>query len=267
MKKTVLLLCFVLSGAGVLSAQDLHIKDQPLPCLDKQFTIVAHIVLDSLGNANVEQANILAGLDTLNKYFAPICVSFEICEFKIIPNFQYDALDNPNEWDELQVVYHEKNRINMFFVDNIAFAPFECGFTDQGSIAVLDEDGIAVLKTCIFPESKAMTHEMGHYFGLLNTFEGEGAELVDGSNCETEGDLICDTPADPFVLDDLITQWINASLGCRFIFTGTDANGQFYMPDVGNIMSGYVDTCKCGFTYEQYLRMANAYLSADQSMW
>ncbi len=37
----------------------------------------------------------------------------------------------------------------------------------------------------------AMTHEVGHYLGLLHTFEDESC--TEG-NCATDGDLICDTP-------------------------------------------------------------------------
>lgn len=271
MKKTALLLCFVVLGFSGLKAQQLHTKQAPLPCLDKQFSIVAHIVLDSLGQTNIEEEDILAGIDTLNQYFAPLCVSFEVCAFRIIPNFQYNALEGLNEWEELQVVYHQKNRINLFFVEEIAFAPLECGYTDNGSIAVLDQDGIAVLKACVTEQPKSITHEMGHYFGLLNTYEGSSEpadmELVDGSNCDTAGDGLCDTPADPFVLEDLFTTWVDVSLGCRFVYAVPDPNGQQYIPDVGNLMSGFPDACKCGFTYEQYVRMAQTYLSADEAMW
>jgi len=105
-----------------------------------------------------------------------------------------------------------------------------------------------------------MTHEMGHVWGLPHTFAGNGVENVDGSNCETAGDGICDTPADPYNPNvDNIT-WQN---GCEFVFEGLDANGQFYQPDMGNIMSYY--GCDCGFTRGQYLRMAS--LIQNSSLW
>jgi len=37
---------------------------------------------------------------------------------------------------------------------------------------------------------KAISHEMGHYFGLKHTFEGNSCNEND---CETEGDKVCDT--------------------------------------------------------------------------
>ncbi|HEX2616880.1 MAG TPA: hypothetical protein VHL57_05010, partial [Flavobacteriales bacterium] len=39
-----------------------------------------------------------------------------------------------------------------------------------------------------------LAHELGHALGLRHTHESFPAELADGSNCTTAGDLICDTP-------------------------------------------------------------------------
>ena len=44
-----------------------------------------------------------------------------------------------------------------------------------------------------------MAHEMGHCLGLYHTFEtwnGTSIELVNGSNCSSAGDKVCDTQAD-----------------------------------------------------------------------
>ncbi|MEN0005010.1 MAG: M43 family zinc metalloprotease [Bacteroidota bacterium] len=252
-----------------LLGQQLQTKQAPLPCLNKKFSIVVHIVKDSLGNTNVDLAQIENSIDTLNVYFEPICVSFEVCDVREIDNFRYDFLRNQNEWSELQVQYHEKSRINLFFVEDIAFEPFACGFATPSGINILDEGGILIKKNpaCFFPGNTAIPHEMGHYFGLLDTYEGNGIELVDGSNCETEGDQICDTPADPYTEGQLLEIYIDVSLGCRFIYTVPDANGQNYIPHVGNIMSFYPNSCHCGFTYGQYVRMANTCLSGEGRMW
>jgi hypothetical protein len=47
--------------------------------------------------------------------------------------------------------------------------------------------------------TSALSHEMGHYFGLLHTFEWDanGDECASGDGCQFGGDLICETPADP----------------------------------------------------------------------
>ena len=66
-------------------------------------------------------------------------------------------------------------------------------------------------------------HELGHCLNLYHTFQGSSAdrtltcaEAIDGSNCKTCGDLVCDTPADE-----------------------NNRNNRGYRPDLTNIMSYY----------------------------
>tara|TARA_B100000809_G_C15138198_1_gene531637 strand:+ start:4310 stop:5107 length:798 start_codon:yes stop_codon:yes gene_type:complete len=239
---------------------------EPLPCLNKKFTILAHIVRDSLGQPNITEQEILESIDTLNRHFSSICVSFEICEFNYIDNFQYDNLKWDPEWEEMLTKYHKTNRINMFFVTETDEASI-CGKATLSGIGIMDRGGIMILKgaPCLTPTSKTVPHEMGHYFGLPHTFEGSGIELADASNCSTTGDEICDTPGDPFVVGDNVANYVNAS--CRFISMKIDVNGDYYDPIVGNMMSYYPAECACGFTYEQYLKMANTYLNSNPKMW
>lgn len=79
-----------------------------------------------------------------------------------------------------------------------------------------------------------LAHEAAHVLGLQHTFDtSSGAELVDGSNCSTAGDLICDTPAAPQLnLPGLLAP------GCTYVGTMTDANGEAYTPMLNNLM-GY----------------------------
>ena len=128
---------------------------EPLPCLNKKFTIIAHIVRDSLEQPNVTELEILEAIDTLNRYFSPICVSFEICEFNYIDNFQYDDITWDPEWDEMIIKYHEANRINMFFVTSVD-DPGVCGVASLGGIGSMDNGGIVILKgpACFTTTSK-----------------------------------------------------------------------------------------------------------------
>jgi hypothetical protein len=105
---------------------------------------------------------------------------------------------------------------------------------------------------------------MGHFFGLHHTFGRDkkveiNKELVDGSNCLTEGDRICDTPADPFDVDSNI-QYVNDD--CIFTSDKKDDNGDFYSPLVSNVMSYYNCTCDNTneyFTNGQYKKMVETY--------
>jgi hypothetical protein len=254
---SLLFACFVFSTAAVSQTKD------RLPCIDKTFSIVVHIVVDSLKNPNITEAAILNSLPDLNKNFAPICVSFNICEFRYIQNFAYDRITKNEsagrDFKEMQQQYNLKNRINIYYVEAITDVS-ACGFASLGGITTFDALGIVIKKSCLDP--KTLSHEMGHYFGLLHTFEGSGTELANGSNCATAGDQICDTPADPYVDGEPPSDYVDGN--CRFISMKKDANGQYYDPLVGNIMSYY--PCSCGFTDQQYLKMASVYLSKT-GMW
>ena len=119
------------------------------------------------------------------------------------------------------------------------------------------EDFIVISKQSL----GAVTHEMGHFFGLYHTFETQfGQELANGSNCITAGDLICDTPADPGASN-------TAPPDCQLLPYTQDINGDWYVPHIGNIMSYYSDDCTCGFTTQQYNKMASNYLNSRFYLW
>jgi hypothetical protein len=248
---------FVFSITGISQTKD------RIPCVDKKFSIVVHIVVDSLKAPGVTEAAIQGSIPALNTDFLPICIAFDICEFKYIENFAYNKLDSKKDWPELQTQYNLKNRINIFYVDDIVDKPGFCGFATLGGITELNKYGIVIKKSCI--GGKTLSHEMGHYFGLKHTFEDDvtTSELANGSNCQTAADGICDTPADPFVIGDNMNNYIDP-VTCKYLSMKKDINGQYYNPLVGNIMSYY--PCSCGFTDEQYIKMATLYLSKT-GMW
>lgn len=241
-----------------------------LPCVDKKFSVAVHIFKDSLGSANISESTIQANFDQLNQNFLPICVSFEICEFIYHSNFKYDSLNNvsePDEWQEVQNLYNLEHRINIYFVNKIINPAGKCGFAGLGQITNLTSSGVVIQKTsgCCDGPYNVIIHEFGHYFGLEHTFEtGSGLELADGSNALTAGDQIADTPADPFVDGDDVATYVDDN--CRFISMKKDANNQYYSPLVGNMMSYYPATCGCGFTHDQYMKMAKTYLQ-QIGMW
>lgn len=243
-------IAFNLSGQG-----ELRTLNKDLPCVNKKFQVYAHVILDSLGVARFTPDNLRSELTNVNDAFAPICISFELCGIDTITNYEFDSTATPEEEAEIKTLFHVKNRINFYLVDQIFKEGVKfCGFASRGGIAAMNNGQVFISSGCA-------THELGHLFGLPHTFENPGSELVDGSNCETSGDEICDTPADPYTANPDIV-WQN---GCEFIWEGLDPNGQYYQPDVGNIMSYY--SCTCGFTRQQYIKMANTYLNSNPKMW
>ncbi|MEJ6613926.1 MAG: M43 family zinc metalloprotease [Saprospiraceae bacterium] len=251
MKKCILLTIAVLMCTLSINAQNLHTLEKELPCLNKTFSVNFHVTLDSLRETSWTVEAMEAQIDITNQYFSPICIKFELCNVDTLENWSWDSLSRDYRVDEINRLFYEENRINIYLVDRFD-DPTLCGFAS----------GLGVSTSMIYLSGGCLPHEMGHLFGLPHTFAGSGVENVDGSNCDIAGDLICDTPADPYVEDTQI-QWLGEN--CEFIFTGTDINGEFYQPDVGNIMSYY--GCDCGFTRGQYIKMANTWLNSDRKMW
>lgn len=110
-------------------------------------------------------------------------------------------------------------------------------------------------------KSHVISHEMGHVLFLWHTHHGtynEGgndnpcAELVNGTNSSSCGDYVTDTPADPNLIYD-----VNQNT-CLWNSSGTDANGDFYNPDVKLIMSYSDINCLQYFSQEQGERMRNS---------
>ena len=256
----------------VVFSTQAQVKTQ-LPCLDKKFSVVVHIVKDSLGQSGVTEADIIANIASVSAYFSKICVSFEVCEFRYIDNFVYDhsTIGRDDYWKTVQQTYNVQNRINIYYVTEINATAG--GIADLGSICSMSSGGIRVKKKSV-TSNRILVHEMGHYFGLKHTFvETRTTELVDGSNSLITSDGITDTPADPYIPADvlLMGNYIDLTKNkCKFIYKtmpyALDANSQFYNPLVGNIMSYYPEICDCGFTDGQYHKMAETYMS-NPKMW
>lgn len=126
----------------------------------------------------------------------------------------------------------KQNAIDYYIVNNL--------WSSGGSSVLGMALGIPS-KTLIMNQNYVTTpisaHEMGHCLDLWHTFQGTKpgtsgcAENINGSNCITCGDKVCDTPADRGF--------------------GTE-NG--YTPDLNNIMSYYTST-SARFTEGQKSRM------------
>ncbi len=258
---------FSLSNASVGQVKSFYYQDKNLPCLDKKFTIAVHFIKDSLGGTYLSEDSLISYLGVVNKIFKPICVSFELCSIDTLPYYEFDYIGNDKENIEMQKRFNKKYRINLYVVNRVKKTlPEFCGLAIFKGITHMFDGDIIAEKKCT--NGLFLCHIFGHYFGLQHTSFGTGTELVNGSNCLTAGDKICDTPADPYdpyeTNGDYIP-FINIKT-CTFISKKKDANGEYYRPDVGNIMSLYTE-CYCGFSSGQYRLMAQNYLNSPAKMW
>lgn len=247
---------------SLMFSQSYRERGTTLTCVDRTFSVHAHLVTDSLGSTGITSQVIQDALNFTNSLFEPICIQFELCDLDVLPNYRFDTLSRQEEFPELLSKYNDEFRINIFFVSLIRdqFIPDQWGFTTRNGINLYENGGIAIVKNDIF---RALPHEMGHFFGLFNTYEG-GDELVNGSNCLTAGDRICDTPADPYVQGTSADSYLNDN--CVFISELVDRNNDDYLPDVCNVMS-YYEGCGIFFSSEQLETMAQNYLNGPKLMW
>ena len=203
------------------------------------------------------------GLDTLSTDK----ILNQLCQINNIyyPDFQFyikaiDKIVNSSIYYEhynttfLMSSYIDSSSINVWITENAAIDassfPTPAGYySPQNNWIVMDKDYIDMGET-------SLPHELGHLLGLPHTSGGCASwvlgnyiwennsqipdsitlgcalELQDGSNCETAGDLICDTPPD-----------YNFGFGwpdCNFTLSIADQHGEIVHPMEENLMGSFI---------------------------
>lgn len=263
LKKTVIALLLLISCT--VAGQN----NTPIPssiyadtCIDKKFSLVFYVVLDSLYTPiPATQPTIAAVVARLNEVFKPICVSFENCTTIYIPNYIFNIWSKPTTEALVTANWYTEKTINIYIADSTKLTAGEVFGYAYGPSILPNPMSVPTRSDIIVLEKNYLTdfnfwsacHHMGHFFGLPHTFAEispntstvtpqpdptiESHEFVDGSNCAQHGDGFCDTEADP---------------NSNSIFT--DGKGHFYMPPSDNYMAFYLTGCK--FTAQQYGFMA-----------
>lgn len=211
--------------------------------------IKLHIITDNQGLYQADVDNIVREIELSSNYFESANIGLELCEIGYIQNsdlFNFDYSDGHS----LISLYNKPDVINIYIVQT---------FTNQSGNSLCGRafypwseiDLIIVNHNCA-TNSSTIAHEIGHYLGLYHTHRTfNGRELVNQSNCETAGDFLCDTPADP----KLSSSNINSS--CEYFGTETDDNEQAFMPNPESIMSYSHKWCRNTFTNQQGVIMRN----------
>ncbi len=222
--------------------------------------IQVHIVRKSNSSGGLSMADLNKGLGTLNHYFYESGIQFFL--IGEMPNYiNDDVLFEYQTAHEANLVAKGESTIalNVYFVDMINYIG---GSEYIWGVSRFPEDEAShnriFIKSSTVADGYSLLQEFGHYFGLLNTFgQNDGVktdETADGSNCSTAGDLICDTPADPFSYSNKYPS--TDFNGCTYIGNAVDNFANKYNPPVDNFMSVYPNSCKERFTTNQYTRMA-----------
>ncbi len=222
-----------------------------------------HIVTRDDGTGGIPVADVRDEFTNwVNPYFAGVNTSFfECAPVQYINSTAYYSLSGDAEGDAMAVANNSPNVVNIYFVDDPDGA---CGWARFPWD--LPNDYVVIANTCATNKS-TLVHELGHYFSLYHTHETAfGAESVtrnsaDGCyDCPTDGDKLCDTPADPTLNDAAVT--ITAAPACVYSSALTDGCSVAYTPDATQIMSYSLKACRTVFSTEQKAKMTLTLASA-----
>ena len=277
MKKTIFLLLAILSGLQ-LNAQQWNCLTPAPPESFRQkllhqnqeasayrisstgtrkISLYMHIiVVDYTSTSTPAQLQMM--VSDANQYFASANMEFIICGFEYV----YLA-PNISGWSGPLMSYLAQNNdkygyINVYTTDNIPGAAAVATFPGPGSPDQIFMGG--ELFSNNFPMSSTaaiFAHELGHIFSLQHTHANIAGpvgtdELVNGSNCSTSGDFLCDTPADPNLI--ALPNRVDSLCVYRDSVT-TDLNGDLFNPDTRNIMSATRHFCYDHFSPMQLSQM------------
>lgn len=270
-------------STGKSSVQNMVTTLKHDTCLNKTFSIVFYVVLDSgqlpsvlPGPGNATPAALNTMITSLNAAFKRICVQFLNCSTVYIPNHPF------NNWTKNIVDpivtsnWYTDKTINVYFASQVGGqSPNEVGgyaYPPPPNLTTNAKDVIVLTKGSLNATNVAGTlnheiiHQFGHFFGLPNTFDEIGSpitpapppgvlnyEFFNRTNCYSQGDGFCDTEADCWPLNP---PPMPLTSPCGYYrFPGVqDGNNEFYVPPVDNMMSNWA--CRCRFSQEQYNYMA-----------
>lgn len=237
----------------------------------KYVPVTFHLVAASNGNGRIQEEDVLRQVANINNTYADQEVIFYIDTLKYMDN---DAVFNTPASTAATIqmrLREDKNSVNVYI----------CNTADNGgggpgvTLAYYDpsEDWIVSKKGQINAVSSTLAHEVGHYFSLPHPHSGwdckpyttddytnpvnvdftkpcDGGggsaliELQNGSNCNSAGDHICDTPPD-YNLGLLYQNDCDPNTSIR------DKNNQVITPMVNNVMGYYTQCASYEFTQTQ----------------
>lgn len=238
-----------LKKAGDCTMSRTIIQNEYWPTKTYTIPVVFHIIHKRDGTGNISDQRVRAQVSVLNQDYGAVAGSAgergynTKIQFKLA-GITRTANDNWfNDRDEIgfkrALGWDQKRYLNVYLNSasgylGYAYLPQE----DAGDVY----DGVVLLYEAIggrnngfdtYDQGRTLVHEVGHYLGLLHTFEGYGC--FDGYN---SGDLIADTHSEN-----------DEHYDCRQTFTcGTP-------DDIHNYMNYTTDSCMYEFTPEQANRM------------
>ncbi|MFK7980042.1 MAG: zinc-dependent metalloprotease [Saprospiraceae bacterium] len=225
-----------------------------------------HVITRNNGTGGIKITDVLDQLCLLNNQFGAFDIIFYQADApNVIAN---DVIyDNHTLTSGQFSMRQRRNReaLNVWVVNDAT--PNSGGPAIGITLGYFDplNDWIVIRKNQISGSNNTLAHEVGHFFSLFHPHlgwdaepytmathgmqvgtkspSGRDTELMDKSNCETAGDMICDTNPDY----NFALTWN----GCTFNVDVQDPNGDLVDPDESLIMSYFNDECTSKFTETQ----------------
>ena len=211
-------------------------------------SITAHLIHRTDGTGGLSSMEFVAELEAVNAAYIHGGIQFYVCQGINHINddtyFDYDS----GEQSAMMAEHGVDNTINVFVAENASSGGTPvCGYSFYPWSGL---DFVVLARSCA-TNGSTFAHELGHNLGLYHTHdESNGSELVDGSNCDVAGDLVCDTPADPRLSSSTVNSF------CEYTGSATDGNGTPYNPDPSNMMSYSRKSCRDHMSFDQQVRAA-----------
>jgi hypothetical protein len=217
--------------------QDIGVTEYVSSYPSRNINIYIHIIRTSAGTGGLTTAQVDNAIAVMSDDYSSMNICFtEIGRSYINNNTYYNFTSGL--FSSLVAQNPHTNAIDIYLLPAVGYGGRADGI--PGSALVLDGG---------YAGTKVLSHEMGHCLGLYHTHSGLGcgdyancAEAINGSNCASCGDRVCDTPADP-----CLSGLVNASCA----YTG----GSGYTPLTNNIQSYTTPGCMMNFTAGQSSRI------------
>lgn len=250
--KRLIILCMILLGMLLLFSEGVHAANSAAQteASARYIAIKNYIVRKTDGSGGLPISDLESVLRYTNTLFAPGNIQFYLLETEYINNSELYELEMA-EREGLYSTYNVPNTINIYFVKSYENYSWSWFSSSEQSIvgAVIDQD---YMKGDVLGDS--YPEVLARMFGLSPTYGSENEltdELVNGTNCDTSGDDICDTPADPYTSQGGSI----FSSNCEYTGALTDTNGDSYTPLTDNIMSQTYYVCADKFTDGQLAKV------------
>lgn len=156
-------------------------------CINVQF----HIVRTTAGTGGATITTLDQVTNLLNNHFNPHNININKVGYDYINNSAfYDMTDA--EFNSLVATNNNPNAINFYIINSCSTWIGRAGDITSRNLVMVNS----------YCNTGVSAHELGHCLNLWHTFQGTAsgtsgcAELINGSNCSSCGDYVCDTPAD-----------------------------------------------------------------------